>query len=126
MKKPTLAQAILMLIVAILITTTTVSCSKKEYDWNTFSYTVASGETLWTIAENYCPEDMDIRRYIYEVKQVNGINGSVSAGQTITLLTTEECVVDMYDIVDIEENDGWYTITLSDGNYYEWSKGDLR
>ena len=130
MRKPTLAQAILMLIVAIIITITFASCSKeyvdtrKGVDYNTFEYTVTEGETLWTIAEEYCPEDMDIRKYIYEVEKLNDITAELSIGQTIILLTTEQAIVDMYDIVDIQENDGKYTITLSDGNYYEWAKGE--
>ena len=116
---------VLTLIAATLIC---VACGKHEteYDCNTITYTVSPGETLWEIAEKYCPEDMDIREYIYEIEKLNDITGKLSVCQTITLLTTEVDLVDMYDVVDIQENDGWYTITLSDGNYYEWSKGDLR
>jgi uncharacterized protein YpuA (DUF1002 family) len=125
MKKPTLAQAILMLIVAIIITIAFVSCHKEDVEWNTFEYTVSQGETLWEIAKEYCPEDMDCREYIYEVKELNNMTTSdLYIGQTITLLTTEKDLIDMYDVVDIEENGDKYTITLNDGNYYEWAKGE--
>lgn len=127
MKKPTLAQAILMLVVALIVTVSFASWHKKDVEWNTFTYVISDGETLWTIAEEYCPEDMDYCEYIYKVKKLNKMEKSnIAAGQTITLLTTEEDLIDMYDVVDIQENDGWYTITLADGNYYEWSKGELK
>jgi hypothetical protein len=90
MKKPTLAQAILMLIIAIIVTVAFVSCHKEDVEWNTFEYTVSPGETMWEIAEEYCPEGMDKREYIYKVEKINNINaGDLSVGQTVTLLTTE-------------------------------------
>lgn len=101
------------------------ACHKPTHDWNEFSYTVSQGETLWTIAEEYCPEDMDKRDYIDEIKKLNNIGDTVYEWQELTLLTTEKCIIDMYDVVDIQENDGWVTITLSDGNYYEWYKGEV-
>lgn len=91
MKKPTLAQAFLMLIIAIIVTTMFASCHKKDVNWNETSYTVSIGETLWDIAEEYCPNDMDCREYIYEVKKLNNMETSeLVAGQTITVLVTEK------------------------------------
>lgn len=36
-------------------------------------YVVQSGDTLWDIAEEYSPNDMDIREYIYNIKEHNGL-----------------------------------------------------
>ncbi len=83
----------LLLIGLIATIIVCVGCSMHEtkHDWNEFSYTVSQGETLWEIAEEYCPEDMDCREYIYEVKELNNMKTSdLAVGQTITLLTTEK------------------------------------
>lgn len=51
-----------------------------------YDYTVKSGDTLWNIASEACPEDMDVREYIHEVSKMNGIkDGSIRPGQTIEL-----------------------------------------
>ena len=38
---------------------------------NFITYTIHTGDTLWTIAENYAPADMDPREYIYIIEQNN-------------------------------------------------------
>jgi hypothetical protein len=81
---------VLILIAASLICVACVN-RKPKYDWNEFSYIVSDGETLWSIAEEYCPEDMDCCEYIYEIKKLNKMEKSnIITGQTITLLTIEE------------------------------------
>lgn len=116
----------LLVLTLIAATLMCVACSKHEEDveWNTFEYTVYQGETLWEIAEEYCPEDMDKRDYIEEIKELNNMDTyALDAWQEITLLTTEKCTIDMYDIVNIEQSDNGYLITLEDGNGYYWERG---
>ena len=51
-----------------------------------YDYTVKSGDTLWNIASEACPDGMDMREYIHEVSKMNGIEGgSIRHGQTIEL-----------------------------------------
>lgn len=47
-------------------------------------WTVKPGDTLWTIAKHN-RGNTDIRRYIYEIEQLNDINGHIYPGQTIIL-----------------------------------------
>ncbi len=45
---------------------------------------IVSGDTLWSIAQNYMPSDMDTRKAVYELCQVNDISASeLYAGMTI-------------------------------------------
>lgn len=51
-----------------------------------YDYTVKSGDTLWNIASEACPEGMDVREYIHEISKMNGIDdGRIRPGQTIEL-----------------------------------------
>ncbi|MNP05774.1 Cell division suppressor protein YneA [compost metagenome] len=47
---------------------------------------VQSGDTLWEIAVNEKPNNMDTRVYIKELKQLNGMsNGNIMAGDVLML-----------------------------------------
>ena len=49
---------------------------------------VQSGDTLWTLAQEYGPSDMDVRNVIYEICRLNGITAAdLQAGQYITIPT---------------------------------------
>ena len=54
---------------------------------NTYeTITIQSGDTLWSIAEEYAPAGTDIRDYIYEVCDRNNIkSGEIVQGQEITI-----------------------------------------
>ena len=52
--------------------------------------TVQSGDTLWSIAEQYVPEDKDIRDYIYEICDKNNIKaGDIMQGQDLMIPVVE-------------------------------------
>ena len=40
------------------------------------SICLETGDTLWGIAEEYCPEGKDIREYIHETMELNGLKTS--------------------------------------------------
>ena len=51
-------------------------------------YYVEQGETLWSIAQQYKPEFMDIREYVYEIQQLNNIS-NLYAGDIIQIYTID-------------------------------------
>lgn len=64
---------------------------KSERAVITETHVIAVGETLWDIAREYCPEDMDIREYIDDITTRNRLNGAViHEGETIEILTYKE------------------------------------
>ncbi len=50
---------------------------------------VCSGDKLWTICADYCPEDMDIREYICKVQALNCIGADIYPGQVIKVIRYE-------------------------------------
>ena len=55
--------------------------TKQEY----IEVSINSGDTLWTIAEQYMPSDMDIRKAVHIIKNVNEIDSQIQPGQTILI-----------------------------------------
>ena len=48
--------------------------------------TVGSGDTLWDIAEEYCKDYDDVRKWVYEIKQVNSLKSSdIYQGQVLEI-----------------------------------------
>ena len=51
-------------------------------------YSVQSGDTLWALAQEYGPADMDVRTVVYQICQLNGISAKdLQPGQYITIPT---------------------------------------
>lgn len=47
---------------------------------------VESGDTLWTIADEYMPDDMDIREAVYMICDTNDVDANtLYAGQTLSI-----------------------------------------
>ena len=85
---------IIVLISIILVITMTVlfiNALKEHHEIDhTVTYTVAQGETLWTICTEYRPEDMSIQEYIYNVREYNKIDPVIYPNQEIELLIYKE------------------------------------
>lgn len=57
-------------------------------EWREETYIVQSGDSLWSISYNYCPENVDRREWIAEVQQINGLpNSNIRAGQRLIVIT---------------------------------------
>lgn len=75
---------ILVTLVVAGITQTLHNDWKDEY--TTTEVYVQRGDTLWSIAENYVPDNVDIREYIYEVRKLNNMaSANINAGDIITV-----------------------------------------
>ena len=54
------------------------------------TYTVGTGETLWSIAANLTPEGRDVRDTMADIQRVNAMSGSqLQAGEQILLPQAE-------------------------------------
>lgn len=51
------------------------------------TYIVERGDTLWVIAREFSPQSMDIRDYIYRLRQINNLRDSatIHPGQVLLL-----------------------------------------
>lgn len=74
-------------ILALIIGGTILLCGhakrSEPQEWE--SYTVRSGDTLWSISKTYAPANSDVREYIYLLCEHNGIGVDLQAGQVIEL-----------------------------------------
>ena len=58
-------------------------------EWAEAVHVVESGETLWDMAQIYCPEDVDCRDWIERVTALNGIDGYIYPGEELVVLITK-------------------------------------
>lgn len=78
---------IVFLITFIVVYTASVSgYSEPVYQ----TVTVKSGDTLWSIAQQYKDDDCDIREYIYNVKKINDMDSSILFADTSILIPVKE------------------------------------
>ena len=79
--------AIMIIARAFVVTTalgfnTASGASTQQY----VQVEVKAGDTLWALAKEYGPKDMDVRNVIYEICRLNGITAAtLQAGQFITI-----------------------------------------
>ena len=58
---------------------------RAEREYSEETVTVRSGDTLWGIADAYCPEDMDKREYIRAIEADNECMSAIKAGDILTV-----------------------------------------
>lgn len=56
-----------------------------ENNRHTETIVVKSGDTLWGIAKEHCPDNVYILEYIEEIKTLNNIDGNIYAGDKILI-----------------------------------------
>lgn len=78
---------IVLVIASILALNYAFQPTMDRIAWAETTYRVGAGDSLWTIASNYCPDGVDLREWIEEVRALNDLHDSViHPGQTLTVL----------------------------------------
>lgn len=74
------------ILIFLLVALFNISIAKSNSEAEYIDYTVTKGETLWSIAKEYTPDNKDIRETIYEIKQINNMQTSnIYENQTIKI-----------------------------------------
>ena len=108
----------IFLLVCLAVVVITVSAKGNR---EVIGYTYDSGNTLWEMAEKHCPEDMDIRDFISEIRNANGMENSVvyrDCLYKIPVYETESDYLDMNTVVGYETSDDGVLLITNDGNGY--------
>ncbi len=76
---------LVLTIVLTLMASSVFSNPGSESDkYTVVSVTVQSGDTLWSIGREYKPEGKELREFVYEIADNNGIDDcNIYCGQTI-------------------------------------------
>ena len=62
---------------------------KSEREYTEDVIIVQSGDTLWGIADAYCPDEMDRRDYIRAIEVDNDCTSAIKAGDVLTVRVYE-------------------------------------
>lgn len=74
------------ILIFLLVGLFNISVAKSNKEAEIIDYTIAPGQTLWSIAKEYTPNTKDIRETIHEIKDLNNMqDSSIYAGQTIKI-----------------------------------------
>lgn len=87
------ATLILILLIAVSFLVLSLACSStmSRVEWQETTYRVQSGDSLWAISHDYCPDGVDRREWVEEIRELNGLTGSIIyPGQTLTVLVAAE------------------------------------
>lgn len=77
--------------VCILVLNFTFQSTMDGVEWREEIYSVSSGDSLWTISAQYCPDSVDAREWVAEIKALNGLaNSTIYPGQRLIVLAPAE------------------------------------
>ena len=83
----TVILAVLLIVASILTLKYAFRSTMDGYEWETTFYRVQTGDSLWSISADYCPDGVDRREWIEEVRELNGMDNSIIyPGQKLTVL----------------------------------------
>lgn len=72
--------------ILLLIGLFNISIAKSNKEAETIDYTIVRGQTLWSIAREYTPDNKDIRETIHEIRELNNLtDATIYEGQTIKI-----------------------------------------
>lgn len=72
--------------ILLLVGLFNISIAKSNKEAETIDYTIARGQTLWSIAREYTPNNKDIRDTIHKIRELNNLtDATIYEGQTIKI-----------------------------------------
>ena len=80
----------LVVVLVLIFASLTIATRTSGNDLTYATYTVQPGDTIWDIAEEYCPKGMDIREYIYKVREINDSNCVIHPGQEMKIIRKDD------------------------------------
>lgn len=78
------------IIAAVAVIAVLLAGAGKPREYSEETVTVQSGDTLWSIAGAYCPEDMDKREYIRAIEADNECTSAIKVGDVLTVRIYEK------------------------------------
>lgn len=88
-KKIVIATVAVLVLACVTFTVLVLSLGSTmdSVEWGLYQHIIEPGETLWEIAQEYCPESVDCREWIRAVIDLNGMqDGTIYAGDVLTVL----------------------------------------
>lgn len=110
-----------LFLVLSCIAVITLTVTAKENQPKVVGYIYDSGSTVWEMAKEHCPDNMDVRDVMREIEKVNEIKNSVvyaNESYKIPVYETESDYLDMNTIVGYEASDEGVLLLTNDGNGY--------
>lgn len=88
---PTVILLIALIVASVLVLNYALQPTMDGIEWQERTYRVQSGDSLWKISANYCPDGVDRREWVDEIRALNGMTDSIiHPGQTLTVLVAVE------------------------------------
>lgn len=81
---------LLITLIILILTVKDIQGNQPKKQFKQQNYIVTKNETLWSIAEQYAPNDEDPREYIHDLEKINGNIKVLNIGQKINILVEEE------------------------------------
>ena len=76
-----------LVVASVLVLNYALQPTMDGIEWREETYRVQSGDSLWTISADYCPDGVDRREWVDEIRALNGLSDSIIyPGQTLTIL----------------------------------------